>query len=60
MCSSLQLLSMSKPGQGGYYKVLGEVPFSDVATDESADHSQCCHSPVRPKPNAFLALRTGF
>ena len=39
----LQLLSMSEIGSDGYYKVLGSIPFTDLATDESADHSQCCN-----------------
>ena len=48
------------PSSLRYYKVLGEVQFSDVATDEPDGHSRCCHNPVRPKPNVFLAIRDGF
>ena len=48
------------PSSLRYYKVLGEVQFSDVATDEPDGHSRCCHNPVRPKPNVFLAIRDGI
>ena len=39
--------------------MLGEVQFSDVATDESADLSRMSFQqhPPRPKPNVFLAVR---
>ena len=39
--------------------MLGEVQFSDVATDESADLSRMSFQqhPPRPRPNAFLAVR---
>ena len=38
--------------------MLGEVQFSDVATDESTDLSRMSFQhPLRPKPNAFLAVR---
>ena len=42
----LQLLSMSEIGSDGYYKVLGSIPFTDLVTDESADHSQCCNDAI--------------
>ena len=42
----LQLLSMSEIGSDGYYKVLGNIPFSDSVTHESADHSQCCNDAI--------------
>ena len=44
--SCLQLLSMREFGPGGYYKVLGSIPFTDLATDESADHSKCCNDAI--------------
>ena len=39
--------------------MLGEVQFSDVATDESADLSRMSFQqhPPRPRPNVFLAVR---